>query len=417
MKLLKKLAVSLASVALVVPLSIGAVSAARTDMVDVSNHNGYMTTAEYVSMRNNYGVKAITAKISEGTYYKDPYAVTNIANAQAAGLYVNGYFFCRYTSVAGARAEAQYAVQCAKNDGLPVNAVLCADIEAGQQASLSRSTNDTAIAAMKQVVEAGGYRFDVYSMSSWGDNHISWSNIKWIANYPYNVTSDRYTAGHAWQWTDNYKFSCSYGGFDVSQLYDNYYTGGLDKNAVISNNQTADPNKAPENKGQAPSKDTNMNAQVGSSSGTYTVQSGDTLSGIAAKYGTSYQTLANLNGISAPYIIYPGQVLKTTGNVSNSNTSGTYTVKSGDTLSGIAAKYGTTYQSLASLNGIYAPYVIYPGQSLKVNGTSSSKQYTVKSGDTLSGIAAKLGVSVNWLASKNNIANTNLIYVGQVINY
>lgn len=414
--MVKKLTKVLVSAMLLVGIGVGSVNAARVDMVDVSNHQGNMTVGEYQTMRNNYGVKAMTCKISEGTYYHDPYARTNIANAQAAGLYVNGYFFCRYTSVAGARAEAQYAVQCAKNDGLPINAVLVADIEAGQSA-LGTYNNSLAISAMKEVVESAGYRFDVYTMSSWLGNYINSGSVGWVANYLYNVSYDKFNTHHAWQWTDNYKFSCSYGGFDVSQLYDNYYTGGLDKNAVISNSQTADPNKAPENKGQTPSKDANMNAQGGSSNGTYTVQSGDTLSGIAAKYGTSYQTLANLNGISAPYIIYPGQVLKTTGNVSNSNTSGTYTVKSGDTLSGIAAKYGTTYQSLASLNGISAPYVIYPGQVIKVNGSSSSKQYTVKSGDTLSGIAAKLGVSVNWLASKNNIANTNLIYVGQVISY
>ena len=51
------------------------------------------------------------------------------------------------------------------------------------------------------------------------------------------------------------------------------------------------------------------------------------------------------------------------GNVSNSQT---YTVKSGDTLSGIAAKFGTTYQVLASKNGISNPNLIYPGQKLKI---------------------------------------------------
>lgn len=415
MKKTIKLGHVLASVLLLLGLCVGSVSAARVDMVDVSNHQGNMTVGEYQTMRNSYGVKAMTCKISEGTYYHDPYARTNIANAQSAGLYVNGYFFCRYTSVAGARAEAQYAVQCAKNDGLPINAVLVADIEAGQSA-LGTYNNSLAISAMQEVVELAGYRFDVYTMSSWLGNYINSGSVGWVANYPYNVSYDKFSDHHAWQWTDNYKFSCSYGGFDTSQLYDNYYTGGLDKNAVISNAQTADQNKAPENNGQTPSKDSNMSAESGST-GTYTVQSGDTLSGIAAKYGTSYQTLANLNGISAPYIIYPGQVLKTTGNVSNSNTAGTYTVKSGDTLSGIAAQYGTTYQSLASLNGIPAPYVIYPGQTIKVNGTSSSKQYTVKSGDTLSGIAARLGTTVSALVAKNGISNANLIFVGETLSY
>ena len=42
----------------------------------------------------------------------------------------------------------------------------------------------------------------------------------------------------------------------------------------------------------------------------YTVQSGDTLSGIAAKYGTSYQKVAQLNGLSNPNLIYVGQRLR-----------------------------------------------------------------------------------------------------------
>lgn len=362
-KFIKRLGMALATLLLVIPLSVGIASAARVDMVDVSNHQGNMTVGEYQTMRNNYGVKAITCKISEGTYYHDTYAANNIRNAEAAGLYINGYFFCRYNSIDGARAEAQYAVQMAKNDGLPVNAVLCADIEAGQS-SLGYGTNQLAISAMKQVVESAGYRFDCYSMSSWLGNYLPTNQIGWIANYPYNVSYDKFTDHHAWQWTDSYKFSCSYGGFDVSQLYDDYYTGNQNKNAVISNADTTDVNKVQANKKDSPKNNSNMNAE----------------------------------------------------NVSNAMV--TYTVRSGDTLSGIAAKYGTSYQTLASLNGIVAPYVIYPGQTIKVTGNaSSSKSYVVKSGDTLSGIANKLGVNVNYLAGKNGISNINLIYVGQTLNY
>lgn len=50
-------------------------------------------------------------------------------------------------------------------------------------------------------------------------------------------------------------------------------------------------------------------------SGTYTVRSGDTLSGIGFRLGISWQTLANLNGLVSPYTIYPGQVLKTSGSI------------------------------------------------------------------------------------------------------
>ncbi|EMF0284155.1 LysM peptidoglycan-binding domain-containing protein [Enterococcus hirae] len=94
---------------------------------------------------------------------------------------------------------------------------------------------------------------------------------------------------------------------------------------------------------------------------THVVQYGETLSSIAAKYGTMYQVLASLNGLSNPNMIYAGQVLKVNEKVS---TTRTYTVRSGDNLSSIASRLGTTYQALAQRNGLSNPNLIYPGQTL-----------------------------------------------------
>lgn len=92
-----------------------------------------------------------------------------------------------------------------------------------------------------------------------------------------------------------------------------------------------------------------------------------------------------------------------------------YVVKSGDTLSGIAILYGTTYQKIASDNGISNPNLIYPGQVLKINGGSAPahKTYVVKQGDTLSGIASQFNTSYQKIANDNGISNPNLIYPGQ----
>ena len=366
------------------------VNAARTDMVDVSNHNGNMTTAEYVSMRNNYGVKAITAKISEGTYYQDPYAATNIANAQAAGLYINGYYFCRYTSVESAKQEAQFAVNTAKADGLPVNAVLCADIEASQQRGLGTYVNSLAIEAMKQIVESAGYRFDVYSMSSWGDSIIPWKYMGWIANYPYNVTTDRYTKGHAWQWTDKQRLKDSYGNFDASQLYDNYYTGGLNKNAVISN---ADTHRVDtQHTANKPTSNGNMTADGGSSNEDY------------AQRGT-FTTNTTLNIRTAPS--------------TSAAVVGSYAPGESLIYDHVYIRGGYAWARYMSYSGQYH-YVAMGrmgGEEYGTRRTYSSRTYTVHSGDTLSGIARKLGVSVSYLVNKNGINNANLIYVGEVLNY
>lgn len=111
------------------------------------------------------------------------------------------------------------------------------------------------------------------------------------------------------------------------------------------------------------------------------------------------------------------EILQTTTQTPSTTTS-THIVRSGETLSGIASKYGTTYQTLASLNGLSNPNYIYVGQQLKVSGAAStSRVYIVISGDNLSTIAQKLGTTYSSLAQKNGIANPNLIYPGQKLAY
>ncbi len=117
--------------------------------------------------------------------------------------------------------------------------------------------------------------------------------------------------------------------------------------------------------------------KVALGSGSYTVQSGDTLSGIGARFGVSYQALASMNGISDPNRIFAGQVLRIpegAGEIpqapANAPASGNghYTVQPGDTLSGIGARFGVSWQSIAQANAISNPNRIYPGQSLSIPG-------------------------------------------------
>lgn len=155
-------------------------------------------------------------------------------------------------------------------------------------------------------------------------------------------------------------------------------------------------------------------------SSSYTVKSRDTLSAIAKKYGVTVANLVSWNNIKNKNLINVGQVLRLSGaseavSVPASSDSSQYVVKSGDTLSAIAFAHKTTVRTLQTLNGITNPNLIYVGQVIKL--TAQSRSYTVKSGDTLSGIAQSLGTTVNHLAANNNIQNVDLINVGQVLYY
>lgn len=214
-------------------------------------------------------------------------------------------------------------------------------------------------------------------------------------------------------------------------------------NQIVSLNQLSNPNLIYvgqvlklKNGQTTNSSSSSSSSTATTTAGTYTVKAGDTLSAIASRYSTSSSTLASLNSLSNPNLIYVGQVLKVSSNASTSSstsssanstvtTAASYTVKSGDTLSAIAAKYGTTYQALASANSISNPNDIYVGQVIKVSATataassqaasstSSNGSYTVKSGDTLYGIALANGLNWQTLAKQNGISDPNVIFVGQ----
>ena len=97
------------------------------------------------------------------------------------------------------------------------------------------------------------------------------------------------------------------------------------------------------------------------------IQPGDTLSGIAQRFGTSVRTLAELNGISDPDKIYAGNTIRVPENGSSGGSAPVYyTIRPGDTLSGIALKYGTTVSALARLNGISDPDKIYAGDRIRI---------------------------------------------------
>lgn len=393
MKIKHTLAVSIALAAFLVPTTTTVVNntqhveAARTDMVDVSSYNGLMTVSNYTDMRNNYGVKAVTVKLTEGTYYKQPYAVADLANAKTAGLYINGYYYCKYTNVASAKAEAQYACDYAKQVGLPVTSVIAMDIEDANQRGLSEDENSACINAAFQVIEANGYRPDVYSMASWGDVHIPWSKIKWIAQYPYVIKGDKYTRGNGWQFSSTQHFNGSYGNFDVTQLYTDYYTANQNKNAVISNADTAHV-------------DVNHGKQINQTKST--TNNANKQNNLVEDYTQNgwFTTNTTLNVRTAPN--------------TNATITGQYHAGKSLTYNHVYIQNGLVWLRFNAYSGVrYIAAGVMGGTSYGTRTTNIASYYTVRSGDTLGSIARRYDVSVSYLCNRNGISNPNYIYPGE----
>lgn len=158
----------------------------------------------------------------------------------------------------------------------------------------------------------------------------------------------------------------------------------------------------------------------------YVVRPGDTLWGIAQRYGISPALLARANGLAPNAFVYVGQRLHIPASGGNAAaTPPVYTVQPGDTLSGIAQRFGVSLSALAQANGLSTRSYVYVGQRLRIPGqggtavssappkTGVPHTYTVRRGDTLGSIAARFGVSVQALAAVNNISNPSRIFVGQ----
>jgi len=102
---------------------------------------------------------------------------------------------------------------------------------------------------------------------------------------------------------------------------------------------------------------------------TYTVKAGDTLFSISQRYGVTLAALIQANNEVPPYIFYVGQVLiipGTSGGTTPPAGYSKYVVKQGEYLVSIARQYGLSWWTLATINGIGYPYIIYPGQTLLI---------------------------------------------------
>ena len=380
--------------------------------IDVSDWQGYI---DYSQVRSD-GVEIVYIKSSQGSNIKDPYFDINYENAKANGLKVGFYHFLTATTTEEAEQEAQFFASVISGKSPDCKLVLDYESFGGVG---REQINEIAKVFLETTRRLTNKEVIIYSDLSNAENTFNSSLAEnyslWLAYYEdYNRLDNVRTSWENWigvQYTDRGSV-LGINGYVDRDIYTKEIF--LDESSEI------------------PTVENPNDEEINTQSMFYTVKRGDTLAQIARKFGTTVQELVSINNISNPNIIYPGQVLRilTNSTVNGSETratgSITYTVRRGNTLSQIARAYGVTVSHIVELNNIQNPNLIYPGQKLRitdstnttlnlVNQTANYSFYTVRRGDSLWRIARRYGVSVNYLASINNIQNPNLIYPGQVL--
>ena len=361
--------------------------------IDVSEWQGSIDFSQV----KQAGTEVVYIRASVGADYTDSNLQENYAGAKAAGLKIGFYHYLLAQDVETAKAEAAYFVSAIQ--GMKDDCLLAMDYENFEGLG-NDEINEIAVAFMEAVQEDSGRKVMLYS-DAYDAGDVFGEDLAgyplWIADYGVNTPygNDIWSSWVGFQYSDAGTVNGIDGNVDLD-----YFT----KDVFLSTDSTNSPSK-PETSGNIVY---------------YTVESGDTLSGIAAQYGVTVANLVAWNQIGNPDLIYVGQVLTIYTQSSTSQQISYYTVESGDTLSGIADQYGVTVANLVAWNQISDPDLIYVGQVLTIYTQSSSidsqQVYTVESGDTLWTIANDYNTTVaQILALNSQITNPNFIYIGESI--
>ena len=209
-----------------------------TSFVDVSSHNGHISVDDYRKLAQQ-GIGGVVVKLTEGTHYTNPFAESQVRNAQGAGLQVSTYAFSHYTSDEEARAEARYYAAFANRLGLPKDTVMVNDME---DPKMQNGINQHTQAWADEMRRLGFSNLMYYTSASWLDQNnlrskgpvntsqFGYSNF-WVAQYPSsNLNLDgakslKYNSdAGAWQFTAQAQLLAGKHVFDHSVDYTGRFT-------------------------------------------------------------------------------------------------------------------------------------------------------------------------------------------------
>ena len=371
-------------------LHVSAISADTDEVfpgIDVSVYQGDI---DFEQVKNS-GIEIVYIRAGYGFSVTDPKFEENYTNATKAGLKCGAYYFVTARNTEQAYLQATRFAELISGKTFVARPAM--DFE--EFGSLGKNgINIVGLAFMQKLRELTGIvpmlYTDAYNASETWDWNFAQFPL-WVADYgaeePY-VTSNIWQSYAGFQYSDRSEIPGIYGNVDLDRFTSSVFLNGANE---------VTPTKSPD-------------------AIRYTVKRGDTLWGIAKKFGVTVSAVVNANNIRNPNLIYVGEVFIIPHMTSAESFEYTlYTVRRGDTLWGISRKFGTSINSIVALNGIKNPNLIYAGEVFKIPSARSEQAviYTVKRGDTLWGISRKFGTTVENLVKLNSVKNPNLIYVGE----
>ena len=346
---MRKIFLSILLVAIIVAISTQAFAFSQSSEklyngIDVSEWQGNIDFGEVARA----GIEVVYIRASEGRSYVDPYFRENYEKAKANGLRTGFYHFLTATNVAEAKEEAEFFVSNIK--GLEPDCRLAMDFEVFNGLDVS-AINEISRVFLETVENLSGKECviysDAYNARTVFSKELAEDYPIWVADYFVEEpeSNDKWKFWVGFQYSDRGIINGIDGNVDRD-----YFTNG-----VFLNNVSQIPKDTVTDKNQEFKY--------------IRVNRGETLSGIAIKYNTSYQYLARINSIANPNLIYVGQELKVPV-LADYNIHDTshrlYIVRRGNTLTQIAREYGVTIENIVELNGIANPNLIYIGETLRI---------------------------------------------------
>ena len=300
--------------------------------IDVSENNG---TINWDLVKNNidFAILRLGWIGNKNNHTLDKQFIRNYTECKRLGIPIGIYVYCYCKSEETIKQGANWTVE--KLKGKSIELPIYIDMEDATIVNCGRDTLTNMCIAFNTIIEQSGKWAGVYANQNWFNNYLNKEELKrrytcWIASYKKGV--DCYKGEYdIWQNSSKAKISGIAGNVDTNYMY-------RDLIAQIGNKNVTQPQ---------PTKSIN---EIVSEVLAGKWGNGEDRKNRLRQAGYNYETIQS----AVNNALKPKQAVIT------------YTVKSGDTLSGIAKKYNTTYQAIARKNNIANPNKIFVGQVLKI---------------------------------------------------